>query len=315
MGERRTHRDPAKLTESAFQPASRSAIQSALRNLKSAFQAAADPVLTVLLASRCAACGQLLEHPTEGPVCESCWRSILPLTPPVCDRCGDPLPAWRAISIPLAQCPRCRRGGRQVDRARAVGAYDGALRAIVHALKYEGRRSLAQPLAELMRVRGAEMLTGADWAVPVPLHVSRRRERGFNQAADLARHLGIPSLHALCRTRATATQTGLPAARRHRNVRGAFAVALGRDGGACGHTGASVRAGDGLPRAAAARGARGGAPAQVRKSRLEDSVVVLIDDVSTTGATLDACARVLKEAAGVREVRALTAARVVTPPR
>ena len=80
---------------------------------------------------------------------------------------------------------------RHVDRARAVGAYDGALRAIVHALKYDGRRSLARPLAELMRHRGAEMLTGADWAVPVPLHRSRRRERGFNQAADLARHLGI----------------------------------------------------------------------------------------------------------------------------
>jgi ComF family protein len=220
----------------------------------------------------------MLQHPTEGPVCESCWRAILPLTPPVCDRCGDPLPAWRAMSIPLARCPRCRRGSRHVDRARAVGAYDGALRAIVHALKYERRRSLAQPLAELMRIRGAEMLTDADWAVPVPLHASRRRERGFNQAADLARHLGIPSLHALCRTRATATQTGLPAARRHRNVRGAFTIAM-------------------------------------KKSRLEGSVVVLIDDVSTTGATLDACAKVLKEAAGVREVRALTAARVVTPPR
>jgi len=282
MGERRTHRDSAQLTQSAFQAATRSsiqsAIQSALRNLKSGFRAAADPVLTVLLASHCAACGQLLQHPTEGPVCEACWRGILPLTPPVCDRCGDPLPAWRAISIPLARCPRCRRGSRHVDRARAVGAYDGALRAIVHALKYEGRRSLAQPLAELMRIRGAEMLTDADWAVPVPLHASRRRERGFNQAADLARHLGIPSLHALCRTRATATQTGLPAARRHRNVRGAFTIAM-------------------------------------KKSRLEGSVVVLIDDVSTTGATLDACAKVLKEAAGVREVRALTAARVVTPPR
>src|SRR5207253_1769709 len=98
---------------------------------------------------------------------------------------------------------------------------DGALRAIVHALKYEGRRSLARPLAELMRVRGADILMGADWAIPVPLHPSRRRERGFNQAADLARHLGVPALHALRRTRATATQTGLPAASRHRNVRGA----------------------------------------------------------------------------------------------
>jgi predicted amidophosphoribosyltransferase len=114
-----------------------------------------------------------------------------------------------------------------VDRARAVGGYDGALRAIVHALKYEGRRSLAQPLAELMRVRGADMLNGADWVVPVPVHASRRRERGFNQAADLARHLGVPVCLALCRHRATRKQTELPAARRHANLRGAFAVALG----------------------------------------------------------------------------------------
>jgi ComF family protein len=170
-----------------------------------------------------------------------------------------------------------------VDRARAVGAYDGALRAIVHALKYEGRRSLARPLAELMRLRGADMLTGADWAVPVPLHPSRRRERGFNQAADLARHVGVPVRQALRRTRATRMQTGLPAAQRRRNVRGAFELAS---------SGQERRKG---------------------RQGLEGSVVVLIDDVSTTGATLDACARVLKEG-GVREVRALTAARVVTPP-
>ena len=259
-------------------------IQAAICRLTSAVQAALDPVLAVLLAPSCAACGQLLEHPTRGPVCESCWRSILPLTPPVCDRCGDPLPAWRAISIPLARCPRCRRGARHVDRARAVGGYDGALRAIVHALKYEGRRSLARPLAELMRIRGADMLTGADWVVPVPLHPSRRRQRGFNQAADLARHLGPPVCLPFAATGRRAPRPELPAARRHGNVRGAV-----------------------QPWA-------WGSLAGTATRRLEGSIVVLIDDVSTTGATLDACARVLKEAAGVREVRALTAARVVTPP-
>jgi ComF family protein len=267
----------------------RGPVRAFLHSCIPAFRSVADSVLAVLLAPSCAACGELLEHPTSGPVCASCWRSILPLTPPVCDRCGDPLPTWRAISVHLARCPRCRRSNRQVDRARAVGGYDGALRAIVHALKYEGRRSLARPLAELMRIRGADMLTGADWAVPVPLHPSRRRERGFNQAADLARHLGVPVCPALRRHRATRTQTELPAARRHANVRGAFAVALW-----------------------SARG-YAGAPAPVQKSSLEGSIVVLVDDVSTTGATLDECARVLKEA-GVKEVRALTAARVVTPP-
>jgi ComF family protein len=162
---------------------------------------------------------------------------------------------------------------RNVARARAAGAYEGALRSIVHALKFEGRRSLARPLARLMRVRGADLIAGADAAVPVPLHPSRRRERGFNQAADLARHLGLPVTSALRRVRATVTQAALPAAQRHGNVRGAF-----------------------MPERAAA-GLRG-------------RTILLIDDVSTTGATLEACARALKEI-GVFEVRALTAARVV----
>lgn len=227
----------------------------------------------MLLAPACAACGAPLEHPTRGPVCDDCWTSILPLTSPLCDRCGDPLPTWRETSTAQALCPRCRRLPRAIDRARAVGAYDGALRAIVHALKYEARRSLARPLGALMRERGAEVIAGASCVVPVPLHAARRRKRGFNQAADLAGHLGLPVCRALRRVRATATQADLPASRRHRNVRGAFA-------------------------------------ARRSAARLRGAVVVLVDDVSTTGATLEACARVLK-GAGVGEVRALTAARVV----
>jgi ComF family protein len=248
-----------------------------ISNLQSAISISSDAVLSVVLSPACAACDQPLLHPTRGPVCDACWTSILPLTPPLCDRCGDPLPTWRLVSIPLACCPRCRRTRRLIDRARAIGAYDGALRAIIHALKYEGRRSLARPLGRLMRERGAEMLAGAAAVIPVPLHPSRRRHRGFNQAADLSRHLGPPVLHALRRVRPTATQTGLPAGRRHRNMREAFAAT----------------------RAAAS---------------LTGAVVVLIDDVSTTGATLEACARTLKQV-GISEVRALTAARVVTSPR
>ena len=212
-------------------------------------------------------------------MCDVCWRAILPITPPLCDRCGDPLGTWRSVPSAVVVCSTCRDArGRIVDRARAVGAYDGSLRAIVHALKYEGRRSLARPLATFMRMRGADVLGGADWVVPVPLHPSRRRERGFNQAADLARHLGLPTCNALARIRETRTQTDLPAAARHRNVSGAFALA---------------------PRAAAC---------------VSERVIVLVDDVSTTGATLEACALVLKEA-GAKEVRALTAARVVLPRR
>src|SRR5712664_1355101 len=166
-----------------------------------AFRLTLDALISVVLAPACAACQETLDHPTQGPVCRRCWEAILPLTPPLCDRCGDPLPTWRALSLPLARCPRCRRGRRLVDRARAIGAYDGALRAVVHALKYEGRRSLARPLGALMRHRGADMLDGAACVVPVPLHPSRRRERGFNQAVDLAGHLEVPVVTALRRIR------------------------------------------------------------------------------------------------------------------
>lgn len=235
-----------------------------------------DAVLSVLFAPVCAACTLPLDHPTRGPVCAACWQSIRRLTPPLCDGCGDPLPTWRTISVPLARCARCRRARRYVDRSRAIGEYEGALRSIVHALKYDGRRSLARPLAALMRERAPDLLDGVDAVVAVPLHPSRRRERGFNQAADLARRLGIPMCRALRRVRATSAQASLPAGRRHANVRGAFA----------------------LTRAGRALGGR---------------TVLLVDDVSTTGATLEACARALKDG-GVAEVRALTAARVATRP-
>lgn len=236
-----------------------------------------DGLLAVLLAPRCVVCGDALDRPMLGPVCPACWNSILPLTPPLCDLCGDPLPSWRVVSVPLTRCPRCRRVRRPVDRSRAIGLYEGALRSIVHALKYEGRRSLAKPLGAMMRTRCADVLADADLAVPVPLHPSRRRERGFNQAEDLARHVGLPVAAALRRVRRTPPQADLPAGRRHGNVRDAFAT--GKD-------------------------------FQLVLGR----VVVLIDDVSTTGATLDACALVLKES-GAREVRALTAARVATQRR
>jgi ComF family protein len=236
----------------------------------------ADAALAVLLAPSCAACQRPLDQPTRGPVCLSCWDAVVPISPPVCEACGDPLPSWRVISVECSRCPRCRRRGTRIARGRTIGAYDGTLRTIVHALKYDGRRTLARPLAALLQRHGEDLLHGADVAVPVPLHRSKQRARGFNQAEEIARHLPLPTAQALRRVRATATQTDLPAARRHANVRGAFALS--------------------------------------RRARVRGAIVILVDDVSTTGATLDACARVLL-AGGAREVRALTAARVVSRSR
>jgi ComF family protein len=124
-----------------------------------------------------------------------------------------------------------------------------------------------------MRERDGRMLEGADAAVPVPLHPTRRRARGFNQAEDLARHLAIPVSLALRRVVATTTQADLSGAERQTNVREAF----------------------GATRAARA---------------LAGKTVVLVDDVTTTGATMMSCAGVLL-AAGVAEVRMIAAAKAV----
>jgi ComF family protein len=240
-----------------------------------------DGLLAVLVAPRCVACGTVLDSPSRGPVCAACWLSISPISPPICDRCGDALPSWRRVSRERGICPACRRRPALIARARSAGAYDGALRRVIHALKYEGRRSLAAPLARLMGLRGAEILVGADLLVPVPLNWRRGYARGFNQAEELARHLGLPVCAALRRGRATRPQFGLPAVQRRRNVRGAFGLRRRRRAWVTG-------------------------PRPV--TQVQGRVVVLVDDVSTTGATLDACAAVLL-AAGAREVRALTAAR------
>ena len=236
-------------------------------------RAMVDALVSVIWAPACAACREPLEAPSAGVVCAGCWGSIAWIRPPVCESCGEPLPSWRTISADASRCARCRRRGSRIARAAAVGAYEGALRDIVHALKYDRRRSLAAPLAALMRQHGSGVLDGADACVPVPLHWARRQTRGFNQASELAGHLGIPRLEALARRRYTTTQTELPEARRHANVRGAFRVRPG--------------------------------------VAVANLVIVLVDDVSTTGATLEACAAALREA-GAREVRALTAAKAVS---
>ena len=193
------------------------------------------------------------------------------------------LPSWRVLDPPRAMCPACRRRPpTAVEVARSAGEYDGALRHIIQAFKYDARRSLASPLGELLREAGGDLLTEASCVVPVPLHPWRRLYRGFNQAADLAAALPIPVVHALWRRRMTSPQTGLSAGGRRRNVRGAFRLSplLRR---------------------------------RVLQTMIANRIVVLVDDVRTTGATLDACAHVLKDA-GAKEVRALTVARAEPHP-
>lgn len=210
--------------------------------LKSSITRSFDGVLCVVLSPTCAACDRVLDAPLGGPVCSACWSGIVPLRQPL------------------------------TGPSRAVGEYEGSLREIIHAFKYDGRQSLAVPFARLLREAGADLLRDADFVVPVPLHPWRRLQRGFNQAEELARRLDVAVCSALWRVRATVPQTELDIAQRRRNVRGAFRLSP-----------------------------------LVPRSRLDSARVVLVDDVRTTGATLDACAKVLR-AAGVQEVRVLTVA-------
>ena len=209
-------------------------------------------------------------------VCSSCWRAIPPLVPPLCECCGDALNSWRRLDGHERRCARCRDTRPSMSRTRALGLYEGSLRSIIHALKYRGRRSTGRELSAMMRQCCGEILTGADFVAPVPLHPFRRLMRGFNQAEDLCTGLGLPINPVLARTRNTATQAELSAAARQANVRGAFRLA--------------------------------------RRARVRGACVVLVDDVSTTGSTLEACARVLIEG-GAREVRGLIAARAVSRSR
>lgn len=249
----------------------------------------ANGLVAALLAPVCAVCSALLDEPLSGCVCRNCWRSVLPITPPICDRCGDPLARQNQSPIRNPEslgknsqflCAHCCAGESAVGRARAVGEYDCALRDIIHAFKYSGRHSLARPLAERMRQRGRDLLDDVDCVVPVPLHWRREYQRGFNQAREIARHLGPPIVEALVRRRATRAQVELAADRRRANVTGAFTLRRG----------------------------------WFRAPMIRGKKLLLIDDVSTTGATLESCACVLRDF-GASEVFALTAARVVTRRR
>jgi competence protein ComFC len=170
-------------------------------------------------------------------------------------------------------CAQCRTNPIQLDGIRSVAIHDGALRQAIHHLKYNHRRELATTLGRMLSTYWQKVNLPADLVVPVPLHAHRQKERGYNQAGLLARalteHLPLAlNETGLIRTRATPPQVGLGARERKVNVQDAFVW-----------TGA----------------------------RLEGVCVLLIDDVCTTGATLEACALALRQA-GAESVWALTLA-------
>jgi ComF family protein len=224
------------------------------------------------LPPRCLACGTIVDEPDA--LCGPCWAAMTFFAPPWCAMCGLPFPHPMGED---AICADCARDKPSWDRARAVLRYDKHSRRLVLALKHADRTHLAGALGGWMRRAGAEVLDGADLVLPVPLHWTRLFARRYNQAGLLAqaiRAAGGPPVAPdwLVRRRRTPSQGRLGAAARARNVRGAFALRPGR---------------------------------KIRGKR-----VVLIDDVLTTGATVEECARVLRRG-GAEFVGVLTLARAL----
>ncbi len=213
-------------------------------------------------------------------MCRECLKEIRPARAVQCLLCGDRLPSAQLL-MGDGCCANCRAYPPEFERAVSFSEYEGSLRGLIHLLKYEGVTPVAAPLGGMLAQAVGELLPGCRNAtpllVPVPLHHARRRSRGYNQAEMIAR-VAAKRLSsnteivcdALVRRRETISQVGLTREERIANVRDAFRVA--------------------------------------NRSRIQDRVLIVVDDVMTTGTTLSECARVLK-AAGARQVWAATVAR------
>jgi len=222
---------------------------------------------------RCASCGKSLAVADESGACGFCISHIRPNPKPYCRSCGRPFDDAHRL------CPGCRTSPFYFSRAYSACLYEGALKEMIHAFKYKNNRILSSLFTALMTdfINDNREIIGTISVITyVPLHARRRQERGFNQsealASGIARAFGIPVHSCLRKTSHTKNQSELPRDERLVNVSGAFTA----DG----------------PGAHAVKG----------------RYVLLVDDVMTTGATLNDCSRALIEA-GTQEVRCLTLAR------
>jgi ComF family protein len=252
------------------------------RSATALLSGAADALASVFFPAPCGICEKLLLRANRVPICEECLTSFTPIPKRACEICGQPIESFYTEAEVGLYCPNCAPPRYAFARARSMAIYEDALVSAVLMLKYRRMEPLAkwfaQGLAVLVRSQGDAYL--ADIVVPVPLHRDRLKERGFNQAALLAKALAkalkLPcKLNLLVRTRERPQKRVLSIEERWEAVRGAFATLPG---------------------------------SQVDKLR-----VLLVDDVLTTGATLDACARALLDS-GAKSVVAVTIARAARSP-
>lgn len=256
-------------------PAGGPGLATPSRRLAMALRHACDALLELALPRCCLACGRPIGSAKAGVVCGVCWSRLTCLPAPRCERCGHPVRA--------ARCYWCDQLPPYVRAARSVCWVPGGVGGrVVHALKYDGWTAVAGEMAERMARLAwpADVVAERTALVPVPLARRRLRERGYNQSLLLARELsariGIPVWEGCVeRARETRTQTRLTPGERLGNVSNAFRVAA------------------------------------FARERLRGTHLVLVDDVVTTGATLDACAAALFEG-GARILSYVTFGRAPT---
>jgi len=247
---------------------------------------AGDALVSVFFPAACRLCERVLLRASAVPICEECLGSFPALGGAGCERCGQPLATWslsgreESKSAEELLCPECQTRTYGFDRTRSYALYKGTIVPAIMLLKFERVEPLgrwfAQRLAEVTRREEISV----DIVVPVPLHHQRQRERGYNQAElvakPLARKLGLPYRAVLLtRTKPRPDKHILSLEERWDSVRGAFATRPG--------------------------------------SKVDNLRVLLVDDVMTTGATLDACAKALR-GAGAKSVIGLTVARAARHP-
>jgi ComF family protein len=246
-----------------------------------------ESLFSVLFPSDCRICHLPLLNISRLPVCLECLASIHPIAGHVCSICGERVLSSYAQPDDdgLTRCPVCRRIEYPFERAVAYGSYDGALRELIHLLKFDGvlpaanmvATMLAQPLISLLPEFNQQTVL----VIPVPLFKGKRRQRGFNQAELVAR-IALKqcagrerfelATDTLLRIRETRSQIGLTSNQRRENLRGAFAV--------------------------------------LRATEVTGREIVLVDDVYTTGTTASECSRVLRRA-GAAKVWVVTTARTL----
>ena len=232
-----------------------------------------NKIINFFLPHTCFCCGADLK--TETLLCDDCFKKVEVVKGLICQRCGIPL---KSGGQHCYNCRGSKAAKYKCSFIRSALKFNEPTRALIHAFKYEKYLNIAPYFAEVMyrTFRKYPEYKEASFLVPVPIYKSRQRKRGFNQAEILSNHLsktcGIPVLNALVRIKNTKSQTKLTREQRKENISNAFALAKGMEG------------------------------------KIKKQALILIDDVCTTSATLEECARILK-AAGARDVLALTALR------